>query len=161
MTLVQGRDRETGSYLDIAEAIEEYGAMPTEDLHELWRRMAFGLLISNTDDHMRNHGFLRESTSGWKLSPVFDVNPDPAPGPKEFATAIVADPVTNFEDLLDVTSEFRLNQPQAKAILEEVQEAVQTWREVSEACGLETPAINEMTQAFEHERAAAVRAYLT
>ena len=82
MTMVQGRERETGSYLDIAEAIEEYGAKPTKDLQELWRRMAFGLLISNTDDHLRNHGFLRTSTSGWRLSPAFDIMPDPATGPK-------------------------------------------------------------------------------
>jgi serine/threonine-protein kinase HipA len=161
MTLVQGRERETGSYLDIAEVIEENGAAPTGDLHELWRRMAFGLLISNTDDHLRNHGFLRESTSGWRLSPAFDINPDPAPGPKEFATAIIGDPVATFDDLLDVRSEFRLDQTMADTILAEVQEAVQTWREVAEARGLEDPAIDEMSPAFEHERETAVRAHLS
>jgi len=161
MTLVQGRERETGSYLDIAEAIEEHGARPTDDLHELWRRMAFGLLISNTDDHLRNHGFLRESTSGWRLSPVFDVNPDPAPGPKAFATAIVGNPVATLDDLLDVTGEFRLDRTEAETILAEVQGAVQGWRVVAEACGLEAAAIDEMAPAFEHERARAASAHLS
>lgn len=160
MTMVQSRERETGSYLDIAEVIEESGAAPTEDLHELWRRIAFGLLISNTDDHLRNHGFLRESTSGWKLSPAFDINPDPAPGPKEFATAIIGDPVASLDDLLDVTDEFRLDQAAADTILGEVQEAVGTWRDVARTRGLEGSALDRMSPAFEHERAAAVRARL-
>ena len=57
-------------------------------MRELWRRIVFTVLISNTDDHLRNHGFLRKSTAGWSLSPAFDLNPNPEGGAKQLATAI-------------------------------------------------------------------------
>ena len=60
----------------------------TEDLRELWTRAAYGRLISNTDDHLRNHGFLR-SRAGWRLSPAFDINPTPQR--KAFATTFAND----------------------------------------------------------------------
>src|ERR1019366_1989406 len=64
-------------YLEVADVIQRYGAEPTEDLHELWRRIVFSVLISNTDDHLRNHGFLYEGNRGWRLSPAYDLNPVP------------------------------------------------------------------------------------
>lgn len=65
------------SYLDIADALIEHGASTNEDLEELWRRIVFSIAISNTDDHLRNHGFLYTGQQGWRLSPVYDVNPNP------------------------------------------------------------------------------------
>ncbi len=62
------------SYLKLVEFIRSFGANSTEDLIELWKRIIFSMAVSNTDDHLRNHGFLL-SRSGWILSPVFDVNP--------------------------------------------------------------------------------------
>lgn len=64
------------SYLDLAEFIRANGAEPKQDLEELWRRIVFNMAVSNTDDHLRNHGFLLTST-GWRLSPMYDVNPVP------------------------------------------------------------------------------------
>jgi serine/threonine-protein kinase HipA len=63
-----------GSYLDIAEFIQYHGAKNKQDLQQLWRRIVFYIAISNTDDHLRNHGFILDS-EGWVLSPAFDINP--------------------------------------------------------------------------------------
>ena len=80
MTMLGAADGEEGhGYLEIAEFISRCSAAPEEDLHELWNRMAFCQLVRNTDDHLRNHGFLL-TPKGWRLSPIFDVNPDPDGG---------------------------------------------------------------------------------
>ena len=80
MTMIGARDGEDGhSYLEIAEFIAANSADPTSDLRELWSRMAFSQLVHNTDDHLRNHGFLL-TPNGWRLSPMFDVNPNPGKG---------------------------------------------------------------------------------
>jgi serine/threonine-protein kinase HipA len=88
MTMLEASDGDASSYPEIAEVIETVSPKATEDMRELWRRMAFSVLISNTDDHLRNHGFLRLSTAGWNLSPAFDLNPDPEPGDKHLRNAI-------------------------------------------------------------------------
>jgi hypothetical protein len=70
-------DGEEGhSYLDVAEFLVREGARPDEDLAELWGRIVFSRLVGNSDDHLRNHGFILER-GGWRLSPMFDVNPNP------------------------------------------------------------------------------------
>ncbi|PIE28219.1 MAG: phosphatidylinositol kinase, partial [Micrococcales bacterium] len=79
MTLLNRQDDDEGDYLDIAEAIPEVGANVNQDLRELYRRIVFNVAIHDTDDHLRNHGFLR-APGGWRLSPVFDVNPNPELG---------------------------------------------------------------------------------
>lgn len=74
---VDGASSEDGSgYLDIASFIRSNGENPKNDLQELWKRIVFNMAISNTDDHLRNHGFLL-SKSGWRLSPMYDTNPVP------------------------------------------------------------------------------------
>jgi len=73
MTALQASDNEqTGSYLDIVDFISQHGEI--EDAQELWKRLVFGMLTNNYDDHLRNHGFLRGEKS-WRLSPAFDINP--------------------------------------------------------------------------------------
>ncbi|MHB1596539.1 MAG: type II toxin-antitoxin system HipA family toxin [Streptosporangiaceae bacterium] len=88
MTMLEARDGDQRSYLEIADVIEQRSQSATADLRQLWRRIAFSILISNTDDHLRNHGFLHKHSDSWELSPAFDLNPNPAPGPKELRTAI-------------------------------------------------------------------------
>lgn len=63
-------------YLQIAEFIRSNGCCPKDDLIELWKRIVFNMAVSNTDDHLRNQGFLL-ADNGWRLSPLYDVNPDP------------------------------------------------------------------------------------
>ena len=78
MTLLEARDGEGSSYIEIAEAVEEYSPTAGIDLTELWRRAVFGILITNTDDHLRNHGFLRRTSAGSAASPLRSIsNPDP------------------------------------------------------------------------------------
>lgn len=87
LTAVQGHDGGRYSYLDLVSFLEEEGGAPEADIRELWLRIVFSCAIGNTDDHMRNHGFLREG-AGWRLSPAFDVNPTAGDNPKYLRSAI-------------------------------------------------------------------------
>jgi serine/threonine-protein kinase HipA len=152
LTMLQRTDGDAGSYLEIADVIARHSPSATGDLRELWRRMAFSVLISNFDDHLRNHGFLRASTAGWSLSPAFDLNPDPRPGVRYLSTAIDFDDTEARVDLLlDVASEFRLTPPQALHALGAVHAAVGRWREVASQLGVNDEEIALMAPAFEHQ----------
>ena len=85
MTMVSGHDGGSYDYLEVVDALTEHGDAVDADLVELWRRIAFSRLINNTDDHLRNHGFLRGRT-GWALSPAFDINPNPDTGVEHSTT---------------------------------------------------------------------------
>ena len=161
MTMLETADGEPGSYLDIASVVEEQSPAATEDLRQLWRRMTFSVLISNTDDHLRNHGFLRTSTAGWALSPAFDLNPDPRPGAKHLSTAI-DDGATDarVDLLLDVAPMFRLKADLARVTLAEVTRATDRWPQVAQAHGLPAAAIEAMAPAFEHDQREAARAHM-
>lgn len=158
MTLLEAVDGEPRSYLDLVEVIEEESDRVTADLRELWRRVAFSILVSNTDDHLRNHGFLRVTAGGWSLSPAFDINPNPEPGPKFLSTSIDGrSNAASIELLLGVAELFRLDEKEAAAILAEVSEATGRWQKVARRLGLERASINEMRPAFEHESAKVAR----
>jgi serine/threonine-protein kinase HipA len=151
MTMLEARDGDTRSYLEIGETLEQFSSSPTRELHELWNRMALSVLISNTDDHLRNHGFLH-SGNGWNLSPAFDLNPNPDPGPKQLSTAIDLDDTTaSVEALLRVAPFFRLDEDAARSALGQVEDAVAAWRQVAEALGIAKDEIARMETAFEHE----------
>jgi serine/threonine-protein kinase HipA len=153
MTMLEATDGEAGSYLDIVDAIEQHAADALADLRELWRRIAFSILISNTDDHLRNHGFLRTSSAGWTLSPAFDLNPDPAPGPKLLTTAIdYDDHAASIERLMAVAEHFRLRPDEAGSILREVVDGTNGWRRTARALGLHEAAVERMAPAFEHRQ---------
>lgn len=81
MTLTHHKDGEDASagvsYLELAEVLITHGASTNADLKELWNRIVFNMMVSNTDDHLRNHGFILEPGAGWRLSPAYDMNPDP------------------------------------------------------------------------------------
>lgn len=161
MTLLEATDGEPRSYLDLVEVIEEDSDRATADLHELWRRVAFSILVSNTDDHLRNHGFLRATTGGWSLSPAFDINPNPEPGPKFLNTSIDGrSNAASIELLLGVAEFFRLDEEKAQRILVEVSEATSRWQDVARRLGLDRASINEMRHAFEHESADLARSQL-
>ncbi len=153
MTMLGVSDGETRSYLEIAEAIEATGANPKLDLVELWRRVAFSILISNTDDHLRNHGFLRLSTSGWSLSPAFDLNPEPELGPKHLSTAIdLSGTDARIDTLIEVAPYFGVRNDAAVEIFRELFEATSRWREVAATNGLGRAEIEGMAPAFEHDQ---------
>jgi serine/threonine-protein kinase HipA len=160
MTMLEAVDGDSGwSYVDIAGVIETLSPAASKDLRELWRRIAFTVLISNTDDHLRNHGFLRASSAGWSLSPAFDLNPDPRPGVKYLNTAIDdGAPEARIDTLMRVADLFRIGDAQARDVLGEVVQATTGWREAAAEHGISGTEIDRMVRAFEHEQTAAARA---
>jgi serine/threonine-protein kinase HipA len=160
-TMIEANDGDHRSYLEIAAVIEERSPAATADLRQLWRRMAFSILISNTDDHLRNHGFLHQHAGSWTLSPAFDLNPNPGPGPgpKDLSTAIdFNDTRASVETLLSVADFFRLDASNALDVLAEVTRASANWRRVAESHGLTQRDFNAMEPAFEHAEAEQARA---
>ena len=115
-------------------------------------------MISNFDDHLRNHGFLRTSSAGWSLSPAFDVNPDPRPGERHLNTAIDFDnTAARLDLLLAVAPEFRLSRSDAVEVIGEILEATSRWRDVAAALRLPSTELNLMAPAFEHDESEAAR----
>jgi serine/threonine-protein kinase HipA len=162
MTMLELTDGSQGSYLEIADVIERHSPTAERDLAELWRRIAFSILISNTDDHLRNHGFLRSTTAGWTLSPAFDLNPDPEPGPKFLATAIDFDDArASIETLMALAPDFRLDRSAALAILGQVENARAGWRRAATATPVSAAEISLMGRAFDNDQAAAARRLLS
>jgi hypothetical protein len=150
----QATDGEQGSYLEIAEAIETRSSHATADLRQLWRRIVFSILISNTDDHLRNHGFLHEDGDTWRLSPAFDVNPNPEPGAKHLSTAIdLGDDTASISLALSVADYFRLSAEEANDVVGQVQTAVSHWAPVARQYGLSSQEVTAMSWAF-HAHAA-------
>ncbi len=158
MSILGRRDSEPGHYLELADAIQQYGARPEEDLRALWRRIVFNVLISNTDDHLRNHGFLYQGAAGWALSPAFDLNPVPTDiKPRVLSTAITPDdPTASVELAMGVAEYFRLSPRQARDIARDVGQAVRGWRTAASACGLASSDMDRMKSAFEHQDLRAV-----
>jgi serine/threonine-protein kinase HipA len=153
MTMLEVSDGAQGSYLELADVIERQSPQAENDLAELWRRIAFTILIGNTDDHLRNHGFLRASTAGWSLSPAFDLNPDPEPGPKFLSTAIdFDDSRASIETLMAVARDFRLDRDAALEILGEVESARATWRRAAAGAPVSAAEISLMSSAFEGDQ---------
>lgn len=153
MSLLNATDNEPHSYLEIADALRQNGAKADEDCAQLWRRIVLNILVSNTDDHLRNHGFLYDPAGGWRLSPVYDVNPVPIDiKPRILTTAIdEVDGTASLELAFEVAPNFGLKPDKAKTIVREVGAAVQGWRKVASATGLSASEIERMASAFEHE----------
>jgi len=153
MSMVGAKDRETHSYLEIADALRQNGAAPKADIEALWRRIVFNVLISNTDDHLRNHGFLYEGRDGWRLSPAYDLNPVPTDiKPRILTTAINEDDGTASLALaMDVAKYFELDAAKAREIAKQVGKAVSKWRVEAAHYGIAKNEIDRMASAFEHK----------
>lgn len=92
MSMLGAKDNEMHSYLEMVDALWMYGANSHDSMTELWRCIVFTVLISNVDDHLRNHGFLYTGNEGWQLSPAYDLNPTPIDiRPRVLSTAIDRD----------------------------------------------------------------------
>lgn len=153
MSMLGAKDKETRSYLEIVDALRQHGAAPKADMEALWRRLVFNILISNTDDHLRNHGFLYSGPDGWRLSPAYDLNPVPIDiKPRILTTAINEDDGTASLGLaMEVASYFELNDDGARNVAEQVGNAVANWRDEAARHGLTRAEIDRMASAFEHE----------
>jgi serine/threonine-protein kinase HipA len=153
MSMLGAKDNEQHSYLEMAYALAQHGSAPNQDMEELWRRIIFTVLVSNTDDHLRNHGFLYKRHKGWQLSPAYDINPTPIEiKPRILSTAIDFDnPSASIDTALSVIDEFRIKKNHANEIIQEVSAAVNQWRKIAVRYGLEKKEIERMASAFEHE----------
>lgn len=146
MTLLSAGDGQTFDYLDIAEQVEADSDRTTEDLRELWTRAVFGRLISNTDDHLRNHGFLR-GPAGWRLSPAFDINPNPYR--EAYATTFAGDDTGSLAPLIDNAELFRLGTDTVASTLARLTAATDQWEKIALKRGLSSAATAQMAPAFE------------
>lgn len=136
----------TPSYLDIVEFIQFYGTNVTANLHQLWRRMAFNIIISNTDDHLRNHGFILGNT-GWQLSPAFDINPSV----DKDGLALNIDTDNNalsLELAESVGMYFRLSKKEMGTILNEIKYSVSNWQKVANEIGISRNEQLMMSRSF-------------
>jgi serine/threonine-protein kinase HipA len=151
MTALSANDNGSHSYLELVDALRQEGSRVTEDLRQLWRRLVFNVLVSNTDDHLRNHGFTRDDV-GWRLAPAYDLNPTPTDvKPRVHALAInEADATSSLESALDVATSFGLLLSEAKTIAREVGQAVRGWRSTAAKFGLEPKDLDRMESAFHH-----------
>jgi len=150
MAMLNGRDGESYSYLDLADIITTESITPDRDREELYRRVAFTILVTNLDDHMRNHGFLR-GRGGWHLSPAYDINP--VPNQPRVLKSYVDDDNADASIALHRSQHenYLLEAGQADRIIAEVADATKAWRDVARGLGAPEREIRDMTSAFEHE----------
>lgn len=149
MTLLghaDGDDAAGASYLELMEFISRYGAAVEKDLEELWRRIVFSICIKNTDDHLRNHGFLL-TDKGWLLSPAYDINPN------EYGKGLSIN-ITDADNSLDldlareVAGYFRLSDEKANGIIEEISTVIKNWRKMATAYKISNAEQERMSAAF-------------
>ena len=134
------------SYLELAQFLTEKGANTKADLAQLWRRIVFNIAVSNTDDHLRNHGFLSTPT-GWRLSPAYDINPvTPANGLS--LNISDNDNALDFELAMDVIDFFQLSPKEARDIRDDVVSSVGSWVDEAKTVGLSRKEQEEMSGAF-------------
>lgn len=150
MTLLgytDGSGHDTGvSYIELAEFIIKNGADVNTDLEELWKRVVFNISVKNTDDHLRNHGFLL-TEKGWRLSPAYDINPN------EYGNGLSLnisekDNSLDLELALSVAVYFRVEKKQAKKIIDKVKNTVSEWRNVAKKVGISKAEQDRMSNAF-------------
>lgn len=135
------------SYLDIANFIKANGSRPNDDLKELWRRIVFSMAISNTDDHLRNHAFILEE-HGWRLSPMFDVNPVPY-GNELSLNVDENDNRISIGLAIDACTYFGLEKDEAKVIAKEITDTVsENWERLAKMHQLTRSQIENMRPAF-------------
>ncbi|MEC5342734.1 HipA domain-containing protein [Brenneria sp. g21c3] len=151
MTLTRhqdGEDASTGvSYLELADVLIRQGAQTNVDLKELWSRIVFNILVSNTDDHLRNHGFILVPGRGWRLSAAYDMNPTPwSDGLKLNITE--ADNALDLELAREVAGYFRLNQAAAHEIIAHFCGIVSQWRTIADRLHLPLREQEQMAEAF-------------
>lgn len=134
------------SYLDMAEFIQFNESNNKKELEQLWRRMVFNIAISNTDDHLRNHGFMLHK-NGWQLSPAYDINPSID---KE-GLALNIDTTNNgldFDLAKSVGEYFKLNEKQMDEILKDIKTSVKNWKTEAAKIGISKAEITLMSAAF-------------
>ncbi len=153
MAMTASRDGQTGSYPELVDALGVHGAQARLDSSQLYRRVVFNVMISNVDDHLRNHGFLWTGKAGWILSPAYDLNPVPTDlKPRILSTNIDLDEAICSLDLLEsACGYFGLGLKEARMIIREVAQVTRGWRAIAVEVGAKASEISRMASAFEHQ----------
>ncbi len=150
MTLLERKDGDNASlgasYLELVNLLIESGANTNKDIEELWKRIVFSICVSNTDDHLRNHGFLLTS-EGWQLSPVYDMNPN------QFGDGLSLNisETSNEQSLelaLEVCANFRLAQKKAEKIISKIKTEVSKWPNLAKQLKISKVEQEKMAEAF-------------
>jgi serine/threonine-protein kinase HipA len=145
---VDGASADDGtSYLELVSFLKSNGAAPKMDLVELWKRIVFNMAVSNTDDHLRNHGFILTQT-GWRLSPLYDVNP--VPYGEDLALNVSEDDSRiSFDLAIETAQYYGITQTEAEKIVEEISTTVRdNWERLASEYGLCRGSIEKMCPAF-------------
>jgi len=148
MTMLGSTNGMENDYIELAEAIGDHGSDVAVDLDELWRRIAFSVLINNTDDHMRNHGFLFNE-NGWKLAPIFDVNPNPNMD-AERITGIGGTTAStdSYEALMGAAATFRMESRAATEAWDKIRRAISHWEPIARSNGISKAEIRRFEPAL-------------
>ncbi len=152
-TALDWQREDGGFYTEIADVIRQISSKPVEDLHELWRRIVFTILVSNKDDHLKNHGFIYAGGDRWRLSPAFDINPSPSRH-RVLETGIIQG--GSFEASLEIALEtcefFDVKSKDAELNTRQMAEIVASnWKKVLRDEGATMDEIRTYSDAFEHE----------
>ena len=145
--LQDGADHADGvGYLDLVGFIMKNCPEAKEDLEQLWRRMAFNILVSNTDDHLRNHGFIL-ADKGWRLSPAYDMNPN------EMGNGLTLNISENSNELnislaIETAHFYQLKRDSAESVLKEMYQKISNWRAVAKKLGISNSEIEQTKRAF-------------
>ncbi len=143
---IDGEDASDASYLELMEFISRHGAAVEKDLEELWRRIVFSICVKNTDDHLRNHGFLL-TDKGWLLSPAFDINPN------EYGKGLSLN-ITDADNSLDlslameIAGYFRVSTEKAVQLVKEISSVIKDWRKLAHKYKISTAEQERMSTAF-------------
>ena len=153
MAMTGLRDGERGSYPELADTLAQHGANAKAETAALFRRMVFNVLISNVDDHLRNHGFLMRDQSGWMLSPAYDLNPTPVDLKARILTTSIDldDGTCSLELVQSVAPYFGLDLGTAREIIKPVAASVKRWRTVAASINVPPRQLERMASAFEHD----------
>ena len=162
-SMLQASRQEDHAYTQIAQSIIANSVNPGQDLQELWRRLAFNLLITNVDDHLQNHGFLHVEHGQWRLAPAFDLNPFPDKDPVlKLWLDEAYGPVDSIEAVIDAADYFRLNAADVQRVLGDLVTAIEGWKTVakSPAVGMSDRDIDDFTPAFDNKQMRIAKALL-
>ena len=145
---------EGGYYTDIADALQLMSIEPAADIVEIWMRMVFGILVTNTDDHMKNHGLLYDSDNRWRLAPMFDVNPQPRRHPHlETGISPLHGHEPDIDSAIDAAAFFTITDADAKRRVRKMAQQINVaWRPALRDVGITGAALSACAPAFEHDR---------
>jgi len=163
MSMIGADENQSHSYLELVDAIRQHGADVRKDLKQLWRRILFSVLVSNVDDHLRNHGFLYDTGKrGWRLSPAYDLNPVPIDIKPRILSLMIddRDNSASFDLTVEVGDYFGLVEDDMRAVVTDLVNSISTWRDEAKRIGVPAEEINRMATAFEHDEMVRAQRFL-